>query len=241
MDASLHVEAMGWLRFGKRLSYVATEAGGFNADVLGADKFQLIEVEVKKSRSDLLRDFQTKAWKHMLYNGPGEAPHAWVPNWFYFVVPVELGDWAKEQLEAKKTPAGLLVLNKASYSTGYVPRGNLVVKKRPKQLHDRPPQPGTLSKLAERMANELTSLRLILEHRLPGEEGGANIQELLKSVRQLGDTPDWEKIDADSTKYPRVPPEHGIGQGQDDLDRRGSSAGDDPTAHREVQAPPNCS
>lgn len=227
---------MGWLRFGKRLPYVATEAGYFNADVLGADEYTLVEIEVKKSKSDLRRDFQTKSWKHMVYNGPGNDPHRWAPNLFYFLVPQELGDWAAEQLEQAKTPAGLLVLNKSSFSTGFVPRGNLVVRKRPKTIHKFPPQPFVLKRIAERMANELTGLRLILEHRLPGEEGGATVQELLKSIRVLGETPDVVQ-----TIDPHLPPDSGDRPGQGHPDERGVRGGDHSGADGEVPPPPNCS
>lgn len=232
----LHEEAMGWLRFGKRLPYVATEVGNFHADVVGADSDQLIEIEVKKSKSDLLRDFSTKPWKHLLYDGPGLAPSAWVPNIFYFLVPQELADWAKEQLDTKKTPAGLLVLNKASFSTGYIPRGNLVVKKRPKVLHSHKPTPATLRRLAERMANELTGLRVILAHRLPGEEGGANVQELLKAIHQLGETPDVvQAID------PCIPPDAGNRPREGDHHEPGVRARDASGTDGEVPPPPNCS
>ncbi len=112
IDFSLHLEAMAWLRYGKQFAYVASEAGFFNADVLGSDGKKLIEVEVKKTKSDFANDFRNKPWKHMFYGKPVESQLAWVPNQFYFLVPAKLEVEALKILLDNDSPAGLLVLDR---------------------------------------------------------------------------------------------------------------------------------
>jgi hypothetical protein len=111
---TLHTEALAWLRYGKRMPIVCTEAGKWNADVLGMNSKMCIEVEVKHSISDLRADFRNKAHKHYLYQqanpkhatGYEKGWHTNIPNFFYFLTPAELKDKALEIIADKAPYAG---------------------------------------------------------------------------------------------------------------------------------------
>ena len=102
-SADLKTEALCWLRFGKKLSYICTEVGKWNADAFGCNEAYSVEIEVKISKADLRHEFKSKAAKHYSYrNG-----HALAPNYFYFYVPSELVDEARTLVEANFPEAGL--------------------------------------------------------------------------------------------------------------------------------------
>src|SRR5258706_12434618 len=155
---------MAWLRYGKQFAYVASEAGFFNADVLGSDGKKLIEVEVKKTKSDFANDFRNKPWKHMFYGKPVESQLAWVPNQFYFLVPAKLEVEALKILLDNDSPAGLLVLDRPMTGIyGYAHRKHVGVAKRSKAIHDRPPSATVLAKLAKSKASALVTTKLSLD------------------------------------------------------------------------------
>jgi len=85
-----------YFRFANGSKYVATEAGGFNSDVLAVKKGIVYEVEVKISKADLSQDF--KKDKHRIYEtynrSSGKYLYRHVPNYFYFAVPKELAEFA---------------------------------------------------------------------------------------------------------------------------------------------------
>lgn len=153
MDSfDLTVEALCWLRFGKKMPYVATEAGGWNADVLAAtDKF-VVEVEVKVSKTDLKRDFTSKRSKHFLYANADGQPSRHVPNYFYFMVPKDIDDVALEVLEKEAPKAGLLSFDPSSRE---LDGRKTTVIRRPTKLHNREPTPAFLKVLLNRMGSEL--------------------------------------------------------------------------------------
>jgi len=162
---SLEVEAMAWMRWGMpRMTHVATQAGNFSADVLGANDKELLEVEVKRSRSDFRADFK-KTEKHSKYADPPPGRALWVPNRFYYLVGPELREAGLEILAEKGCPAGLLVLvNPMTEASGkWYGRGHILVAKRAPKIHDRQPSAGILRQLAKRMASESVALRIRVE------------------------------------------------------------------------------
>lgn len=92
-----------WLRLDQRCAFIATECGGWSADVLGVNEKKLIEVEIKVSKSDLLGDHRKH--KHAYYNkkmsayGFSEYEHRWYPTHFYYAVPEKLVETCREFLE----------------------------------------------------------------------------------------------------------------------------------------------
>jgi len=69
-------------------NYISTESGKFKSDILISDEKEIIECEVKISKTDLKNDFKKK--KHDIYKKPSKWYSQWIPNKFYFAVPKEL-------------------------------------------------------------------------------------------------------------------------------------------------------
>jgi hypothetical protein len=151
----LKTEALCWLRFGKKLDLVATEAGRWAADVLGCNDNFAVEVEVKMSKADLRREFSNKSTKHYLYvnaaDGKGVPPG--VPNYFYFFVPSDMEKDALALIEENAPKAGLAVYEEPERSRldGKLTR---VVRKAQK-LHDQKPSSRFKRTLQLRMGSEL--------------------------------------------------------------------------------------
>jgi hypothetical protein len=187
----LKTEALCWLRFGKQMQYVATEAGYWSADVLGVcDKFS-VEVEVKVSIADLKREFKDKTAKHYLFANAEGTPSKGTPNYFYFYVPKEIEDKALEIVKEKAPKAGLAV-----YEGGSVRDGKKTsVAHRPTKLHDRAPSDAFIKTVLARMGSELCGRHLVQQ------EFMRQIADSLKGVdravidvmKQMFTVPDWEE------------------------------------------------
>ena len=145
---------MCWLRFGKQVSIIATEAGKYNSDVIYSTNNQLFEIEVKTSVADFREDF--KKSKHNEYK---ITTNQWAPNFFIFAVPAELVDKVLPHIE--NSSYGLLAINtpfnEANILVPWDKRVKLV--KRPKKLHTR--QCNVLVKqiIVKRLASELCGIR----------------------------------------------------------------------------------
>lgn len=160
--ANLHIEAMAWLRFTKQMPLVCTEVGAWNADVLGIDQHRSIEVEVKKSLSDLRADFKNKRNKHYVYER-GDGGSAWsraqVPNFMYFIVDEVLRDRALQVLE-DHPKYGLLSVPTFTYdretaSTGYSAGKNVVNVRKAQRLHTGTPGNDFVWRVIKRLSSEL--------------------------------------------------------------------------------------
>lgn len=133
-----------WLRLDKRCPFIATEAGAFNADALGCNEKDLIEIEVKISVEDLKADLRKE--KHRTYNDPNVLSHRreWWPTHFYYAVTPDLVEKAQEILERNQ-------LN----NYGLINGETFQVIKPAKRLHKKQPCDSVKFKLALRMGSEL--------------------------------------------------------------------------------------
>lgn len=137
---------LSYLRLQHRCAFIGTEVGAFSADVLGISETKLIEIEVKISMSDLRADFNK--YKHNLYNGEQYGSSwdlKWQPTHFYYCVPQEMLDQAKEFVSKHKLGS----------KYGIICADDMGVYKNPKRLHDREPHSSTKFALALRMGSEL--------------------------------------------------------------------------------------
>lgn len=150
-NRDLHTEALCWLRFGKRLPVVCTEAGPWYADVLGLSTTMAVEVEVKKSKSDLLAEFRKKQTKHSAYAHAEEGAGAFVPNYLYFYVPQVLGEYTVKVIEEKCPKAGVAILTDTEGLSG---RNTEVIRK-PVKLRSKPPGQKLIRQAVMRMGSEL--------------------------------------------------------------------------------------
>jgi len=160
---------MGWLRFGKQYHYVAREAGMYSSDVLGTNTKNVIEIEIKVSRSDFKADW--KKYKHRDYKKrehihvhkyPSGHERRWqqhIPNQFYFACPEHMKDFAIEQVKEHQPEYGVIVLRD---NTTEIPNfsmwNRLRVVKKAKFMHRNPPRPGLMSDLAARMSSDLAHI-----------------------------------------------------------------------------------
>lgn len=144
-DKEIKYKALYWLRIKQRCAFIATEVGGWSADVLGVNEKKMIEVEVKISKSDLLADL--KKSKHRYYTDQMHGSKwetRWVPTHFYYAVPLRLIEDAKTMLIANKLD-----------SYGLIETETFSVVKRCKPLHKREPDSHAKFILALRMGSEL--------------------------------------------------------------------------------------
>lgn len=195
MPPSLHVEAMAWLRYGKRMNLVATEAGAWNADVLGIDDNKCVEVEIKKSIGDLRADFRDKVRKHNTYSKlTADTKALWSPNYFWFFTYADIGPKALEVLDELGCKyAGLAVLDRETKKT-YQAGKNVSILRAAPRLHGNKPHWLLVQKLQMRMGSELTTLRLKLEmlKNVPADQVAAIVQEATVLANSLTEMPDWE-------------------------------------------------
>lgn len=184
----LKTEALCWLRFAKQLDFVCTEVGVWNADVIGACQNYSIEVEVKVNRADLLSEFRNKKPKHTYYGFDGN----WTPNYFYFLVPKELGESTVETVKEKFPKAGVLAY---ALERGR-PGEHLVCLRRPTKLHGNKPSRSLLHAIKRRMGSELCGLHVALD-KLKSNVGIGQIEDLKKQIVEAivasHGAEDWEK------------------------------------------------
>jgi len=152
---------MCWLRYGKKMPIVCTEAGAdeWPADVLAMNKSTCIEVEVKISRSDIFNDFTKKEAKHYAYKNATDraSSTSWVPNFFYFLVPEELAKEAVEIISQKQPKAGIIAF---SYDFGFRNGQRIRLVKPATELHNLKPSAKLRAKALLRMGSELCCNKL---------------------------------------------------------------------------------
>lgn len=144
-DRVIKYKALYWLRIKMRCPFIATEVGGFNADVLGINEKRMIEVEVKISKSDLLNDI--KKYKHKNYTDQAygtQWERRWIPTQFYYAIPERLVADCREYLIKHKLE-----------HYGIINTDTWLIDKRAKNLHDRAPDVQAKFAVALRMGSEL--------------------------------------------------------------------------------------
>ena len=145
-----------WFRFARQYHYVATEIGYWSADVAGATPTMLVEVEVKVSKSDFMRDFQKSKHAHYLKKMSNDPTwkYTWAPNKFFFAVPDHLEEFALKHLEETKSPYGLIVVRHEQ--GGHYPVDKAAyVAKQAKYLHRDPPKKGMFDTFLSRMSSAI--------------------------------------------------------------------------------------
>jgi len=153
----LKIEAMCWLRYGKRMPVVTTEVGRWSADILGLCDTMSVEVEVKVSKSDIQHEFSGKQTKHWLYANAKDQDDS-VPNYFYMIVPQELGGYASDLLKEKAPKSGVAIYTGQVLLAGR----NIEVVRRATKLRDGKPSPRMLQVALARMSSELCGSKQII-------------------------------------------------------------------------------
>lgn len=160
-DLAQYVTAavVNYWRFNRQLVCVATEVGEFCSDILGYDeKGNIIETEVKVSRSDFKAEF--KKFKH-------EAVDNTATSKFYFAVPREMSSWAKAYLEEKEPKWGLIVVSEWGGNGHCV--GHVRIIKTAKKLKTNEEQVRQVKK--DMMSRATSQLASLLEDRVRSRMG----------------------------------------------------------------------
>jgi len=166
-----------YFRFGKGISFIASECGLFSADMLlVTKKHKLVEIEIKISRADFRNDF--KKYKHENYhmtldeciekagaNTPYRKRQAkeyfgYHPTQFYFAVPEELQDYVTRYLEERNSKYGVMVVLDSGLPHNRKLKWMQRVKvvKRAKRLHNDEVNEKVKNKIVARMSSELSNL-----------------------------------------------------------------------------------
>ena len=158
LTARLKVEAFCWLRYTKKMGMVCTEVGRWSADCLGICDTMSIEVEIKASKADLLREFVSKQNKHYWYDHATDSD-ASVPNYLYFCVPDYLEAFALTTLTTNAPKAGLLVFPLDTK----LPAGcNAKVVRKAQKLRTGAPSPRMVRTAMLRMGSELCRAKQLI-------------------------------------------------------------------------------
>ena len=155
---------------------VCTEVGPWYADIIGISSTMAIEIEIKKSKSDLLRDFTNKKAKHFAYANAETGPASFVPNYLYFYVPQELGETTVKIVEEKCPKAGVAI----QLDTKHLDGRNTSVIKKPTRLRPDPPRQGFFRTAILRMSSELCGRAITID------EGIAKAHGALEELRDSG-------------------------------------------------------
>lgn len=148
MDAYyIKYSLLHYYRYKRQYNYVCTECQ--DADIQIANKNSLIEIEVKISKQDLLKD-KLKA-KHQKFKSK-KVGRFLFPKFFFYAVPKELEETAKTFIKELNPNYGLIIVKEGLF--GY----NLEFVVNAKKLHDREITDRDILVITKRMASELTTL-----------------------------------------------------------------------------------
>lgn len=162
---TIKLELLKMFRFDRGFELCCTECIHYS-DITAIKENCLVEVEVKISKSDFRREFQTttqksfnhwKEQKHEFYAEPSKAWSSYhIPNKFYFCVPVELAEWAKDYLKDKNAKYGLLAYDPELITTK---SAKIRTIKSARNLHENAPKQAAFHQAAIRTTNELITLK----------------------------------------------------------------------------------
>lgn len=168
------------------MDYVCTEVAPWKADVIGASKDSVIEVEAKISKNDLRQEFENKLTKHAYYNS---GVSTWSPNYFYFVVPPNIIERTVEIVSEKAPRAGVLCYSFPNARPGE----RLSCFKKPTALHSHKPTDKFLKTIYRRMASELCGLYITnLKLKADPDKLDSLRNEILEEIRNSHGAEDWE-------------------------------------------------
>ena len=99
----IKIAILKYFRFQRQYPIVVIEVkfNNFVADILVLKKI-VIEIEVKVTYSDFLKELQCKKSKHKIYNSPNHSEFSLIPNKFYFAFPYKFPIKSIESLIPEK-------------------------------------------------------------------------------------------------------------------------------------------
>jgi hypothetical protein len=152
-SSDLKAEALGWLRYGKRMTAICTELQlpGWSPDVIGCSPTSVVEVEIKVSKQDFKADFLNKTAKFWRYKDPQGLSNR-IPNYFFYLVPETLAATGLNIVKEGFPKAGLLAYKP---DMNVIPGRNIDIIKGAERLHDESPSPQFIHEVLLRATSEL--------------------------------------------------------------------------------------
>jgi len=148
----LQTAALEWMRYDKQYPLVALERGTVSGtpDVFGVHKNRFTtEIEIKISVSDFRAN---RKKEHVIRRESGVYRNSYIPNYFYYLVPPELVDKIRPEVEAQN---GLMTLGTGKSYSGVRP---LVVLKPALRNHTRRQTIKQCVQMAQAVSGTLVSL-----------------------------------------------------------------------------------
>ena len=148
LNKFIKLQLFKYFRFDRDYVFVCSE-GINNADINAINDKNLVEVEIKTSKSDFLKEFDKKSkikkLKHSRYNKK-----------FYFCVPEDLKCFIETYLkENGYTSYGILIIKEKRI---FNHKSHIEVYKKAKRLHTKPPTLNIFYKIGKRVESEMCNL-----------------------------------------------------------------------------------
>lgn len=164
----LTTKVLSHFRFIRRCTYIATEVGVYNSDILAiTPSNKLLEIEVKNSYEDFKNDFK-KSYKKRVKNHiikykkfevyASSKSSIWVPHYFYYAIPQELKDKVCKYIKDNNLPYGVICVDNEKISM-YDKNVHCTVVIKGKRLHTRDINPKVIESICMRMSSELITRR----------------------------------------------------------------------------------
>lgn len=156
----IKLQLMKYYRFDRQFTLVVSECIN-NADITALSQTSLVEVEVKISKEDFLKEFDGKSYvkrvKHQRYNSGRKYSKYVVPNYFYFCTTKELAPFIKNYLkEHGYDNYGVLVCCEKRL---FNKRSHIETYKQAKKLHKNRVNSSVFEKVHKRLQSELITLK----------------------------------------------------------------------------------
>lgn len=146
-----------YYRIERQYPIVNTE-GINHSDVTAIKPDNLVEVEIKINKSDLINEFEKpskyKAMKHSQYLNKTRKRFI-IPNQYYLCVTPELCDLAIELVNKYNNKYGVILFKPTRPIYSNIPFGEIVVKKVAGKIHKEPPTLKVLMEACMRTTSEL--------------------------------------------------------------------------------------
>ena len=156
----IKLQLMKYYRFDRQFTLVVSESIN-NADITALSDKLLIEVEVKISKEDFLKEFNGKSWvktqKHQRYNSGKTYKKYIIPNYFYFCTTKELAPFIKQFLKDNGyINYGILLCNEKRL---FNKRSHIETYKQGSKLHKENITERVADKVQKRLQSELITLK----------------------------------------------------------------------------------
>lgn len=156
----IKLQLMKYYRFDRQFNLVVSECIN-NSDITALSKTNLVEVEIKISKEDFLKEFdgksKIKATKHQRYNNGKKYNKYIIPSYFYFCTTKDLAPFIKNYLkENGYTNYGILICCEKRI---FNKRSHIEVYKQANKLNKNVINDDVIEKVYKRLQSELISLK----------------------------------------------------------------------------------